>query len=109
MRHSQFGALDWLQDFKEIDKVLFFFVREANLEAAVVEVHELGQIGGGTIGEVGRASDESPELLHQDRTSIRAFSGDERAAGVLSQKGAAELRMRRGRRVARNAEERHLG
>src|SRR5215831_889122 len=76
--------IDDLQDTEEVYEVLFLFVREPNLEAAIEEVHQFGQIPGGTIGEVGRAGGESAELLHQDGADVRAFSGDECTAGVLS-------------------------
>src|SRR5437868_1022131 len=73
-----------LQDTEEVDEVLFLFVREPNLEAAIEVVQQFGQVPGGTVGEVGRAGRESAELLHHDRAGIRAFSGDECTAGVLS-------------------------
>src|SRR3989442_13888199 len=78
------GPVTELQDAEEVDEVLFLIVREPNLEAAIEEVHQFGQIPGGTVGEVGRAGGESAELLHQDGAAIRAFSGDECTAGVLS-------------------------
>ena len=65
-------------------EVLFLFVRKPDLEAAIVEVHQFGQITGGTVDEVGRTGGESAELLHQDGASIRALSGNECTAGVLS-------------------------
>ena len=73
-----------LQDAEEVCEVLFLFVREPNLEAAIEEVHQFSQIPRGTVGEVGRACGESAELLHHDRADIRAFSSDECTAGVLS-------------------------
>ena len=73
-----------LQDAEKVYQVLFLLVREPNLEAAIEQVHQFGQIPGRTVGEVGRAGTESPELLHQYGADIRAFSGDECTAGVLS-------------------------
>src|SRR6266481_2834842 len=93
---GQGGPVTELQDAEEVYEVLFLFVREPNLEAAIEEVHQFGQIPGGTVGEVGRVGGESAELLHQDGADIRASSGDECTAGVLSQKGPAQLRVRRG-------------
>ena len=78
------GARDRLQDAEEVYEILFLFLREPNSESAIVEVHQFGQIASGTVGEVGCARGESPELLHQDGSRIRAFSGDECTAGVLS-------------------------
>ena len=74
-----------LQDAEEVDEVLFLFVREPDLEAPIEEVHQFGQILGGTVGKVRRACSESAELLHQDGAGIRAFSGDECTARILSQ------------------------
>src|SRR5262249_28684478 len=42
-----------LQNAEEIDEVLFLFVGEPDLEAAIEEVHQCGQIAGGTVREVG--------------------------------------------------------
>src|SRR5436190_4794517 len=78
------GRVTELQDAEEVYEVLFLFVREPNLEAAIEEVHQFGQIPDGTVGEVGCAGGESAELLHHDGADIRAFSGDECTAGVLS-------------------------
>src|SRR5262245_18442537 len=78
------GPETGLQDAEEVYEVLFLFVREPDLEAAIEEVHQFGQIPGGPVGEVGRAGSESAELLHQYGSDIRAFSSDECAAGVLS-------------------------
>ena len=72
-----------LQDAEEVYEILLLLVREPNLEAAIVKLHQLGQIAGGTVDEVGRAGRESTELLHQDGTGIRAFTGNEGTAGVL--------------------------
>ena len=80
----QRGPFTELQDAEEVYEVLFLFIREPNLEAAIEEVHQFGQIPSGTVGEVGRAGGESAELLHQDGAGIGALSGDECAAGVLS-------------------------
>src|SRR6266853_258828 len=66
-----------LEDVEEVYEILFLFVCEPHLEAAIVEVHQFGQIAGETVGEVGRAGGESAELLHPDGADIRAFSGDE--------------------------------
>ena len=62
-----------LQDPEEVCEVLFLFVCEPNLEAAIVEVHQFGQIAGGTVGKVRRTGGESAELLHQDGAGIRAL------------------------------------
>src|SRR6266850_4663358 len=78
------GPVTELQDAEEVYEVLFLFVCEPNLEAAIEEVHQFGQIPGGTVGEVGRVGGKSAELLHQDGADIRASSGDECTAGVLS-------------------------
>ena len=82
-RTEHLGVRDRLQDAEEVYEILFLFLREPNSESAIVEVHEFGQIASGTVGEVGCASGESPELLHQDGARIRTFSGDECTAGVL--------------------------
>jgi len=108
-RTEHLGVRDRLQDAEEVYEILFLFLREPNSESAIVEVHEFGQIASGTVGEVGCASGESPELSHQDGANIRTFSGEECTAGVLSQEDPAELWMRRSRRVARYAEQRQLG
>jgi hypothetical protein len=55
-----------LQDAEKVYQVLFFFVREPNLETTIEEVHQFGQIADGTVGEVGGAGAESAELLSQD-------------------------------------------
>ena len=73
-----------LQDAKEVYEVLFLFVGEPNLEAAIEEVDQSGQILRGTVGEIGRAGSEPAKLLHHDGADIRAFSSDECTPGVLS-------------------------
>ena len=73
-----------LQDAEEVDEVLFLLVSEPDLEAAIEEVDQFGQIAGGTVGEVGRTGGDSAKLLHHKGADIRAFSSDESTAGVLS-------------------------
>ena len=83
-RTEHLGVRDRLQDAEEVYEIFFVFLGEPNSESAIVEFYQFGQIASGTGGEVGCAGGESPELLHQDAARIRAFSGDECTAGVLS-------------------------
>lgn len=93
-----------LQNPGKVRDILFLLIREPHLEAPIVELHQFDQIAGRTIGELGSAGGEAAELLHHTGAGIRAFSGDEGAAGILSEKAPAQLRVRGRRSFAGDAE-----
>src|SRR5580700_7496006 len=67
---------------QEGDEVLLLFVGEIHLEALVVEVDELLQVGGSAVVEVGSACGEAAKDGALAAIDIRAEAGDETFAGV---------------------------
>src|SRR5687767_5559024 len=79
---------------QEIHQVDLFLLREANVEPAVIKIHELAQRGSRAIREIRGSRREAAKLLNHDRADIFALARDQRAAWILRVDLAAEERMR---------------
>src|SRR5580692_9980209 len=70
------------EGIEEGDQVLLLFRRQPHLKALVVEVHELGEVCGRAIVEVGRTRGEAAQDRALAAVEVAALSGDQRLARI---------------------------
>ena len=71
-----------LEGAEEVDEVSLLLRVEAQAEAGVVEVDDLGEVGGGAVVEVGCAGGETAKAGDLDAVDVGAEAGEEAGAGV---------------------------
>src|SRR5688572_13416718 len=80
-------ASQYTQEIHQVDLLL---LREANVEPAVIEIHELAQRGSRAIRKIRGSRSETAKLLNHDCADIFALARDQRAAWILRVDLAAE-------------------
>ena len=77
--HCKLALSECLQ---EVDQLLHLLFREVNLEALIIEIHHLLQIGRGPVMEIWRTRGQTSQNETLTSANVAALSSDQGFAGI---------------------------